>query len=90
MRVRSAFISQRNLVSMSTPCENTFDLLKTGDRQMQAGDILGHEWMGVVDDVGSDIKNVKKGDRVVASFQIAYVSELVLSFSPARLLNLLS
>lgn len=39
--------------------------------QLQRGDILGHEWMGIVDEVGSEIKNVKKGDRVVASFQIA-------------------
>lgn len=38
---------------------------------MQQGDILGHEWMGVVDEVGSAVTKVKKGDRVVASFQIA-------------------
>jgi len=39
--------------------------------QLQRGDILGHEWCGIVDEVGSAITNVKKGDRVVASFQIA-------------------
>jgi len=38
---------------------------------MQKGDILGHEFCGVVDDLGPAVKNLKKGDRVVASFQIA-------------------
>ena len=27
--------------------------------------------MGIVDDVGPDVKNFKKGDRVVASFDLA-------------------
>ncbi|KAL2649603.1 hypothetical protein R1flu_017731 [Riccia fluitans] len=38
---------------------------------MQSGDVLGHEFMGVVHDVGPDVKNLKKGDRVVACFDIA-------------------
>lgn len=38
---------------------------------MQPGDILGHEFMGVIHDVGPDVKNFKKGDRVVACFDIA-------------------
>ena len=42
--------------------------------QLQDGDILGHEWMGIVDEVGDEVKTVKKGDRVVASFQIAHGS----------------
>lgn len=39
--------------------------------EMQKGDILGHEFCGIVDDLGPGVKNLKKGDRVVASFQIA-------------------
>jgi threonine dehydrogenase-like Zn-dependent dehydrogenase len=39
--------------------------------QMQKGDILGHEFCGKVDSMGSAVKNLKRGDRVVASFQIA-------------------
>lgn len=38
---------------------------------MQAGDILGHEFCGVVDEMGSEVKGIKKGGRYVASFQIA-------------------
>jgi threonine dehydrogenase-like Zn-dependent dehydrogenase len=38
---------------------------------MSEGDILGHEPMGVVEEVGSDVKTVKAGDRVVIPFQIS-------------------
>lgn len=39
--------------------------------ELQKGDVLGHEFCGIVDSVGPAVKNVKVGDRVVASFQIA-------------------
>lgn len=38
---------------------------------MEAGDILGHEFMGEVVELGSDVKNLKVGDRVVVPFTIA-------------------
>jgi threonine dehydrogenase-like Zn-dependent dehydrogenase len=38
---------------------------------MQGGDILGHEFMGEVVEVGKEVKNLKKGDRVVVPFTIA-------------------
>jgi len=38
---------------------------------MLAGDILGHEFMGEVVDVGSGVSNLKVGDRVVNPFPIA-------------------
>jgi len=38
---------------------------------MKSGDILGHEPMGVVEEVGSSITKFKKGDRVVVPFTIA-------------------
>lgn len=38
---------------------------------MQAGDILGHEFMGEVVEVGSGVNNVKSGDRVVVPFTIS-------------------
>jgi threonine dehydrogenase-like Zn-dependent dehydrogenase len=37
---------------------------------MQAGDILGHEFMGEVVEVGSEVRNLKPGDRVVVPFTI--------------------
>src|SRR5215203_5030127 len=38
---------------------------------MQQGDILGHENMGEVVEIGSAVKNLKKGDRVVIPFTIS-------------------
>jgi threonine dehydrogenase-like Zn-dependent dehydrogenase len=38
---------------------------------MKDGDILGHEPMGIVEEVGSSVTKLKKGDRVVVPFTIA-------------------
>jgi threonine dehydrogenase-like Zn-dependent dehydrogenase len=38
---------------------------------MEKGDILGHEFMGEVVEVGPGVKNLKAGDRVVVPFPIA-------------------
>ncbi len=38
---------------------------------MEAGDILGHENMGVVIEVGSEVTNLQVGDRVVVPFTIS-------------------
>src|ERR687885_442388 len=38
---------------------------------MEKGDILGHEFMGEVVELGSEVKNLRKGDRVVVPFPIA-------------------
>lgn len=33
--------------------------------------VLGHEFMGIVEETGSEVKNLKRGDRVVVPFPIA-------------------
>ncbi len=38
---------------------------------MEKGDILGHEFMGEVVEVGKSVRNLKVGDRVVVPFPIA-------------------
>ncbi|MEV5146573.1 zinc-dependent alcohol dehydrogenase [Streptomyces sp. NPDC052727] len=38
---------------------------------MAPGDILGHEPMGIVEEVGSEVSGLRPGDRVVVPFQIA-------------------
>src|ERR1700756_4001861 len=35
---------------------------------MEEGDILGHEFMGVVEEVGRDVTSLRRGDRVVVPF----------------------
>jgi len=38
---------------------------------MERGDVLGHEFMGEVVEVGPDVRSLKPGDRVVVPFTIA-------------------
>jgi threonine dehydrogenase-like Zn-dependent dehydrogenase len=38
---------------------------------MMAGDVLGHEPMGIVEEVGSEVRRLKRGDRVVVPFTIS-------------------
>ena len=38
---------------------------------MEKGDILGHEFMGEIVEVGKEVTNLKKGDRVVVPFTIS-------------------
>jgi threonine dehydrogenase-like Zn-dependent dehydrogenase len=38
---------------------------------MRAGDILGHEPIGIVEEVGAEVTQIRPGDRVVVPFNIA-------------------
>ena len=38
---------------------------------MSAGDVIGHEPMGIVEEVGSEVTGVRPGDRVVVPFTIS-------------------
>ena len=38
---------------------------------MREGDIIGHEPMGIVEEVGRDVEHIKPGDRVVVPFNIS-------------------
>jgi threonine dehydrogenase-like Zn-dependent dehydrogenase len=58
-------------VTGSTVCGSDLHLLHGTVVELQKGDILGHEFCGIVDDLGPAVEGLKKGDRVVASFQIA-------------------
>lgn len=58
-------------VTGSTVCGSDLHLLHGSVIELEKGDILGHEFCGIVDSVGSEITGLKKGQRVVCSFQIA-------------------
>jgi threonine dehydrogenase-like Zn-dependent dehydrogenase len=58
-------------VTGSTVCGSDLHLLHGTVIELEKGDILGHEFCGVVESMGSGVKGLQKGDRVVASFQIA-------------------
>ena len=58
-------------ITGSTVCGSDLHLLHGSVVEMQKGDILGHEFCGIVDEMGPAVKGLSIGDRVVASFQIA-------------------
>lgn len=58
-------------VTGTTVCGSDLHLYHREIPQLKKGDILGHEYMGIVDEVGPEVTKFKKGDRVVSSFQIA-------------------
>ncbi|KAJ3160642.1 hypothetical protein HDU86_000401 [Geranomyces michiganensis] len=57
-------------VTGTTICGSDLHLLHGDIIQLKKGDILGHEYMGIVEEVGSAVTKFKKGDRVVAAFNI--------------------
>ena len=52
-------------VTMSTTCGSDLHFIDGYIPSMRAGDIIGHEFMGVVEEVGPAVRTVKRGDRVV-------------------------
>ena len=58
-------------ITTTAICGSDLHLLDGFIPTMQAGDILGHEFMGEVVEVGKDNKKLKVGDRVVVPFTIA-------------------
>jgi len=58
-------------VSLTAICGSDLHLLDGFIPTMQRGDILGHEFMGEVVEVGRDHTKLKVGDRVVVPFTIA-------------------
>jgi threonine dehydrogenase-like Zn-dependent dehydrogenase len=58
-------------VTLTAICGSDLHLYDGYVPTMMKGDILGHEFMGEVVEVGSGVKNLKPGDRVVVPFPIA-------------------
>jgi threonine dehydrogenase-like Zn-dependent dehydrogenase len=58
-------------VTATAICGSDLHLLDGFMPTMEAGDILGHEPMGEVVEVGGEIKNLQVGDRVVVPFTIS-------------------
>ncbi|KAF9899477.1 hypothetical protein BX616_003013 [Lobosporangium transversale] len=58
-------------VTGSTVCGSDLHLFHGEIMQLKAGEILGHECIGIVEKVGSAVTAVKPGDRVVAAFNVA-------------------
>ena len=58
-------------VTSSGICGSDLHLYEVLGPFLEAGDILGHEPMGIVEEAGSGVTEVAPGDRVVVPFNIA-------------------
>jgi threonine dehydrogenase-like Zn-dependent dehydrogenase len=58
-------------ITSTAICGSDLHLYEVLTPFMEKGDIMGHEPMGIVQEVGPGVKNVKSGDRVVIPFNIA-------------------
>jgi threonine dehydrogenase-like Zn-dependent dehydrogenase len=58
-------------ISSTAICGSDLHLYNGFIPTMQRGDIMGHEFMGEVVEVGREVTNLKIGDRVVVPFPIA-------------------
>src|SRR3954447_19903241 len=58
-------------VTSSGLCGSDLHLYELFSPFIDEGDILGHEPMGIVEEVGSDVTDIRVGDRVVIPFNIS-------------------
>jgi len=58
-------------ITSTAICGSDLHLVDGFVPHMEKGDILGHEPMGIVEEVGSEVRKIRKGDRVVIPFNIA-------------------
>jgi len=58
-------------ITSAAICGSDLHLYSVLTMFLEEGDIIGHEPMGIVEEVGSGVKNIKPGDRVVVPFNIS-------------------
>jgi threonine dehydrogenase-like Zn-dependent dehydrogenase len=58
-------------ITSTAICGSDLHLYEVLGMFIEEGDILGHEPMGIVEEVGSEVSRIKEGDRVVIPFNIS-------------------
>ena len=58
-------------ITSTAICGSDLHLYEVLGPFLQPGDVLGHEPMGIVEEVGSAVTHIKPGDRVVVPFNIS-------------------
>jgi len=58
-------------ITSTAICGSDLHLYEVLGMFIEEGDILGHEPMGIVEEVGSEVSHIKEGDRVVIPFNIS-------------------
>lgn len=55
-------------ITTTAVCGSDLHLYEVLAPFLESGDILGHEPMGIVEEIGSEVRHIKPGDRVVIPF----------------------
>ena len=58
-------------ITATAICGSDLHIYRGKIPDMKDGDILGHEFMGIVEEAGRSVSRVKRGDRVVVPFTIS-------------------
>jgi threonine dehydrogenase-like Zn-dependent dehydrogenase len=58
-------------ITSTAICGSDLHLYEVLGMFIEEGDVLGHEPMGIVEEVGSEVSHIKEGDRVVIPFNIS-------------------
>lgn len=58
-------------ITASAICGTDLHMVRGTMPGMEPGTILGHEGVGIVEEVGSNVRNLRPGDRVVIGSTIA-------------------
>ena len=58
-------------ITSTAICGSDLHLYEVLGPFIEAGDVLGHEPMGIVEEVGPGVEQIKAGDRVVVPFNIS-------------------
>jgi threonine dehydrogenase-like Zn-dependent dehydrogenase len=58
-------------ITSTAICGSDLHLYEVLGMWLEEGDIIGHEPMGIVEEVGSEVNHIKPGDRVVMPFNIS-------------------
>src|SRR5690349_1608513 len=58
-------------ITSTSICGSDLHLIHSRVRNLPHGFVLGHEAMGIVEEVGKDVTKVKKGDRIIVPFPVS-------------------
>lgn len=56
-------------VTLTTICSSDIHILHGAVSRAQKGVVLGHEFVGIVEETGNEVKNVRPGDRVAVNVE---------------------
>jgi threonine dehydrogenase-like Zn-dependent dehydrogenase len=62
-------------ITSSAICGTDLHMIRGTMPGMQPGTILGHEAVGIVEEVGRNVRNLRKGDRVLGALKSGFANQ---------------